>query len=158
MEPIPVAAAQQPSWLIFDVRHTGEFRTHRNVAEDGTCEKTMIPNSHQPDFPENPRRNSMALISLKTDTERRQKNSEPRQPVDHLRGTAEIHIQSHRPENIPSARKSKEICLRMNLPRNQRNSIEPNKAVEPTPVAVTNRAFPPFGRARFVPSAVMAHL
>ena len=35
---------------------------------------------------------------------------------------------------------------------------EPNKAVEPTPVAVTNRAFPPCGRARFAPSTSVAHL
>ena len=35
---------------------------------------------------------------------------------------------------------------------------EPNKAVEPTPVAVTNRASPPFGRARFVPATSVAHL
>ena len=35
---------------------------------------------------------------------------------------------------------------------------EPNKAVEPTPVAVTNRAFPPFGRARFAPATSVAHL
>ena len=36
--------------------------------------------------------------------------------------------------------------------------IEPNKAVEPTPVAVTSRAFPPFGRARLAPSTSVAHL
>ena len=35
---------------------------------------------------------------------------------------------------------------------------EPNKAVEPTPVAVTNRAYPPFGRARFAPATYVAHL
>ena len=35
---------------------------------------------------------------------------------------------------------------------------EPNKAVEPTPVAVTNRAIPPFGRARFAPATFVAHL
>ena len=122
------------------------------------AEKTTIPNSHQPNFPENSRRNSTALISLKADTEKRRKNSEPLQPVDHLRGTVERHIQSHQPENILSARKSEKICLRMNLPRNQNNATEPNKAVEPTPVAVTNRACPPFGRARFAPSTRMAHL
>ena len=34
---------------------------------------------------------------------------------------------------------------------------EPNKAVEPMRMLVTNRAFPPFGRARFAPSIRMAH-
>ena len=44
-----------------------------------------------------------------------------------------------------------------NLPTHKK-LMKPNKAVEPTPVAVTNRAFPPFGRARFAPATSVAHL
>ncbi len=40
----------------------------------------------------------------------------------------------------------------------QQRKTEPNKALEPTPVAVTNRAFPPFGRARIAPSTSVAQL
>ena len=42
--------------------------------------------------------------------------------------------------------------------RSTERQTEPNKAVEPTPVAVTNRASPPFGRARFAPATSVAHL
>jgi len=44
------------------------------------------------------------------------------------------------------------------LYKSKQKETEPNNAMEPTPVAVTNRAFPRLARARFAPSTSAAHL
>ena len=63
------------------------------------AEETMIAIFRLPDFQRTAEENSPAPISLKADTERRRRNLEPHQSVDHLRGTAERRIENHQPEN-----------------------------------------------------------
>ena len=75
-----------------------------SAAQDGTCRRDEDSKPNQPDF----LKTAKDLSDFDQPENRHgeaRRISEPHQPVDHLRGAAERHIQNHQPESYSISQK-----------------------------------------------------
>ena len=147
-----------------------EFQTHENDAFSGECGCSDEAERRRVESPQDCRRLWSACVGQAASFGGEVARAEIEAPAC-WRSAKRLHVDTRispasysiRMENVAFSGGRSAVRLSDGMQMNPgshstEGQTEPNKAVEPTPVAVTNRAFPPCGRARFAPATSVAHL